>query len=180
MRGMAKTVNFGIVYGMSPYGLSQSLNIEVDKAKDFIDSYFNRYPDVKKYMESLIEEARKQGFVTTILGRRRYIPEINSPDMRMRQFAERTAVNTPIQGSAADVIKVAMISISERLEKERLETMMTLQVHDELVFDVPKDELDAAYKIVKDGMEKVIKLKVPVEAHIEVGKNWLEGEKWGS
>jgi DNA polymerase-1 len=174
MRSMAKTVNFGIVYGMSPYGLSQSLNIEVDKAKDFIDSYFNRYPDVKQYMEGLIDEARKQGFVTTILGRRRYIPEINSPDMRMRQFAERTAVNTPIQGSAADVIKIAMIAINEKLEKERLETKMTLQVHDELVFDVPKDELKAAYKIVKDGMEKVIELKVPVEAHIEVGKNWLD------
>jgi DNA polymerase-1 len=180
MRGMAKTVNFGIVYGMSPYGLSQSLNIEVDKAKDFIDSYFNRYPDVKRYMDGLIDEARKQGFVTTILGRRRYIPEINSPEMRIRQFAERTAVNTPIQGSAADVIKIAMIAISERLEKERLETRMTLQVHDELVFDVPKKELEAAYAIVKDGMEKIIELKVPVEAHIEVGKNWLEGVAWGS
>ena len=122
----------------------------------------------------MIDEAREQGFVTTILGRRRYIPEINSPDMRMRQFAERTAVNTPIQGSAADIIKVAMIAIRKSSRKSACETKMTLQVHDELVFDVPKDELEAAYKIVKDGMEKVIKLKVPVEAHIEVGKNWLE------
>jgi len=178
MRGMAKTVNFGIIYGMSPYGLSQSLNIDVNKAKEFIDSYFERYPDVKQYMESLIVEAREKGYVTTILGRRRYIPEINSQDVRLKQFAERTAINAPIQGSAADVIKVAMIAISERLAKSGLGTKMTLQVHDELVFDVPKDELEASYAIVKDGMENVIKLKVPVEAHIEVGKNWLEQESY--
>ncbi|MFA6142820.1 MAG: DNA polymerase I [Candidatus Omnitrophota bacterium] len=178
MRNMAKTVNFGIIYGMSPYGLSQSLSIEVDKAKEFIDAYFERYPDVKQFMEGLIAEARENGFVTTILGRRRYIPEINSPDMRMRQFAERTAINTPIQGSAADVIKVAMIAISDNLSKRKLGAAMTLQVHDELVFDVPKDELEEVYKIVKTGMEDVIKLKVPVEAHIVVGKNWLEMEPY--
>lgn len=176
MRGMAKTVNFGILYGMSPYGLSQSLKIEVDKAKEFIDSYFERYPEVKFYLESLIEEARQNGYVTTLLGRRRYIPEINSPDMRIRQFAERTAINTPIQGSAADIIKVAMISIHDRLSKKRLAAKMIMQVHDELVFDVSKDELKEVYKIVKDGMENVIKLKVPVEAHMEVGENWLEQE----
>lgn len=178
MRGMAKTVNFGIIYGMSPYGLSQSLNIDVNKAKDFIDAYFERYPDVKQYMESLMAEAREKGYVTTILGRRRYIPEINSPDMRMRQFAERTAINAPIQGSAADLIKVAMININGKLAKKGLGTKMTLQVHDELVFDVPKKELEESCRIVKDGMENVIKLKVPVEAHMEVGKNWLEQEKY--
>ncbi len=174
MRGMAKTVNFGIVYGMSPYGLSQSLNIDVNKAKEFIDAYFERYPDVKTYLEGLIKEARENGFVATILGRRRYIPEINNQNMQIRQFAERTAINAPIQGSAADVIKVAMIAINEKLAKSGMETKMTLQVHDELVFDVPKTELDRAKKIVKEGMEGIIKLKVPVEAHIEVGKNWLE------
>ena len=179
MRGMAKTVNFGIIYGMSPYGLSQSLKIDVNKAKDFIDAYFERYPDVKQYMESLMAEAREKGYVTTILGRRRYIPEINSSDMRMRQFAERTAINAPIQGSAADVIKVAMIVINEKLAKSGLGTKMTLQVHDELVFDVPKKELEESCRIVKDGMENVIKLKVPIEAHIEVGKNWLEQERYG-
>lgn len=176
MRAMAKTVNFGIVYGMSPYGLSQSLNIGVDKAKEFIDAYFERYPDIKKYLEGLVEEARKNGFVSTILGRRRYIPEISNPDMRIRQFAERTAVNAPIQGSAADVIKVAMIAISEKLRGSGMKTKMTMQVHDELVFDVPRGELEKARKIVKDGMEDIIKLKVPVEAHIEVGKNWLDME----
>jgi DNA polymerase-1 len=179
MRNMAKTVNFGIVYGMSPYGLSQGLGIEVDKAKEFIDAYFERYPDVRQFMEGLLEEAREKGYVTTILGRRRYVPEVNSQDMRMRQFAERTAINTPIQGSAADIIKVAMISIQEKIAKEELFSRMILQVHDELVFDVPKDELKDLYNIVKDRMENVIKLKVPVEAHIEVGKNWLEQEKYG-
>ncbi|MFA5085364.1 MAG: DNA polymerase I [Candidatus Omnitrophota bacterium] len=178
MRGMAKTVNFGILYGMSPYGLSQSLKIDVNKAKEFIDSYFERYPEVKFYLEGLIEEARQNGYVTTLLGRRRYIPEINSPDMRMRQFAERTAINTPIQGSAADIIKVAMISIHERLSKKKLATKMIMQVHDELVFDVPKNELKEVYGIVKDGMENVIKLRVPVEARVEAGENWLEQESY--
>ena len=176
MRGMAKTVNFGIIYGMSPYGLSQSLKIDVNKAKEFIDAYFNRYPGVKKYMDALIVEAGETGYVTTILGRRRYIPEIKSSDMRMRQFAERTAINAPIQGSAADMIKVAMISISEKLAKSGLETKMTLQVHDELVFDVPKKEMEESCRIVKDGMENVIKLNVPIEAHISFGRNWLDQE----
>ncbi len=176
MRAMAKTVNFGIIYGMSPYGLSQSLGIDVDKAKEFIDSYFERYPDVLVYLEGLIEEARTSGYVTTILGRRRYIPEINSQDMRLRQFAERTAINTPIQGSAADIIKVAMIAIHNKLKEYRLGSKMILQVHDELVFEVPKKEMAEMRKIIKDGMEDVIKLKVPVEAHIESGKNWLEME----
>jgi DNA polymerase-1 len=178
MRNMAKTVNFGIVYGMSPYGLSQSLSIEVDKAKEFIDAYFERYPNVRQFMEGLLEKAREKGYVTTILGRRRYVPEINSADMRIRQFAERTAINTPIQGSAADIIKVAMIAIHEKLAKNKLSSKMILQVHDELVFDVPKDELKELHNIVKDCMENVIKLKVSVEAHIEVGKNWLEQESY--
>jgi DNA polymerase-1 len=180
MRGMAKTVNFGIIYGMSPYGLSQSLGIDVTKAKDFIDAYFRRYPDVKGYLEGVVAQTRLQGYVTTILGRRRYIPEINSPDMRLRQFAERTAINAPVQGSAADVIKVAMITIDEKLSQSRLLTKMTLQVHDELVFDVPKGELAESFAIVKDGMENVIKLKVPVEAHVEVGKNWLDQEAYNA
>jgi DNA polymerase-1 len=175
MRNMAKTVNFGIIYGMSPYGLSQGLKIDVNKAKDFIDAYFERYPDVRQYLEGLIQEARENGYVTTILGRRRYIPEINSTDARMRSFAERTAVNTPIQGSAADIIKAAMISINEKISGMASE--MIMQVHDELVFDVPKKEADKMSRIIKDGMEKVIELKVPVEAHLEMGENWLEMEK---
>lgn len=179
MRAMAKTVNFGVLYGMSPYGLSQSLDIGVDKAKEFIDAYFERYPSVKDYLEGLLADARKNGFVSTILGRRRYIPEINNQDMRIRQFAERTAINAPIQGSAADVIKVAMIAINEKLSKSAMGTKMTLQVHDELVFDVPREELDKACKIIKDGMENIIKLKVPLGVHVEVGNNWLEMEEFG-
>ena len=174
MRSMAKTVNFGIIYGMSPYGLSQGLGIEVDKAKEFIDSYFERYPDVKRYLDSLIAEARHKGFVTTILGRRRYIPDINSQDVRIRQFAERAALNTPIQGSAADIIKVAMIAIQENLDKGGFASKMILQVHDELVFDVAKAEEKEMMKLIKAGMEDVIKLDVPVTAHIEIGDNWLE------
>lgn len=178
MRGIAKTVNFGILYGMSPYGLSQSLRIEVDKAKEFIDAYFDRYPEVRSYIENVLEDAREKTFVTTLFGRRRYMPEINSQDMRMRQFAERTAINTPIQGTAADIIKIAMINIHKRLVRDELSSKMILQVHDELVFDVEKDEIGDVYDIVKDGMENVIRLKVPVEAHIEIGKNWLEMEMY--
>lgn len=177
MRSMAKTVNFGIIYGMSPYGLSQGLGIDVAKAKEFIDAYFERYPRVRRYMEDLIEDARADGYVTTLLGRRRYIPEINSTDVRMRQFAERTAINTPIQGSAADIIKVAMVAIHEKLEQERLAGVMVMQVHDELVFDVPHERLDEVVAIVRDKMENVITLEVPVEVDIEVGKNWLDMEE---
>lgn len=175
MRNMAKTVNFGIIYGMSPYGLSQSLKIEVNKAKDFIDAYFERYPGVRLYLEGLIAEARENGYVTTILGRRRHIPEINSSDGRLKSFAERTAVNTPIQGSAADIIKVAMIAINGKIGG--MKSKMIMQVHDELVFDVPRVEVDKMRRIIKDGMEKVIELKVPIEAHIEMGPNWLDMEK---
>ncbi len=177
MRNMAKTVNFGIVYGMSPYGLSQSLGIEVDKAKEFIDAYFERYPEVKSYLEQLIENARTAGFVTTILGRRRYIPEITSQDARIKAFAERTAINTPVQGSAADVIKVAMIAIHDALAANRFGSRMIMQVHDELVFNVAKGELKEVSGLVKDKMEHVIKLTVPIEAHLEAGDNWLELER---
>ena len=178
MRNMAKTVNFGIIYGMSPYGLSQSLKIEVNKAKDFIDAYFERYPAIRLYLEGLIEEAMQNGYVTTILGRRRYIPEINSSDGRLKAFAQRTAVNTPIQGSAADIIKVAMISINNKIKG--MKSKMIMQVHDELVFDVPKNESEKMRRIIKDGMEKVIELKVPIEAHVEMGPNWLQMEKFSS
>lgn len=177
MRNAAKTVNFGIVYGMSPYGLSQGLEIEVDKAKDFIDSYFERYPGVKSYLEAEIERARRNGYVTTIFGRRRYIPEIASPDMRLRQFAERTAVNTPIQGSAADIIKVAMIAIQDKIREIKMASRMIIQVHDELVFDAANNELDAICSIVKECMENITKLKVPIEVTIEAGMNWLDMKK---
>lgn len=174
MRSIAKTVNFGIVYGMSPYGLARDLKIEPSKAKEFIDSYFERYGRIKVYFEEMIEEAREKGYVTTILNRRRYIPEINSHNNSLKQFAERTAVNTPIQGSAADLIKVAMINIHRTIKEEGLESRMILQVHDELVFEVRKDEVEQMRKIVKAKMEQAAKLKVPIKVQIKVGKNWLE------
>ncbi len=174
MRSVAKTVNFGIIYGMSPYGLSKDLRIEPAEAKEFIDSYFERYGRVKVYIEDTIEEARERGYVTTILNRRRYIPEINSQNNSMRQFAERTAINTPIQGSAADLIKVAMINIHRAIKEKRLKSKMILQVHDELVFEVPKDEVDIMSKMVKAKMEEVAKLKVSIKVQVKVGKNWLE------
>ncbi len=174
MRSAAKTVNFGIIYGMSPYGLSRDLKIEPSKAKEFIDSYFERYGKVKACLEEMIMEAREKGYVTTILNRRRYIPEINSHNNSLRQFAERTAVNTPIQGSAADLIKVAMINIHKTIKDEGLKSRMILQVHDELVFEVPKDEVERMRKIVKTKMEQAAKLNVPIKVQIKAGKNWLE------
>jgi len=174
MRQAAKTVNFGIIYGMSPFGLSKELGIELDEAKKFIEAYFDRYPKVKNYIEEQIENARGAGHVTTLMQRRRYIPEINNADPRIRQFAERTAANTPIQGSAADLIKKAMIDIHNALLKEKYQTKLTLQVHDELVFEVPKDELNDLKELAKNKMEDVFKLKVPIKVRMKIGKNWLD------
>ncbi len=174
MRNTAKMVNFGINYGMSSYGLSKSLGIEIEKAGEFIDSYFARYPGVKGYVASQIRKARDKGYVTTILNRRRYIPEINSPNKSIREFAERIAINTPVQGSAADLIKVAMINIDSEMLKRTLSTKMILQVHDELVFEVPADELEEIKNLVKEKMEQVVPLKVPIKVEIKTGKNWFE------
>ncbi|OCC16074.1 DNA polymerase I [Dissulfuribacter thermophilus] len=176
MRRMAKTVNFGIIYGMSPYGLSKELGIDRSKAKTFIQKYFEKYPGVKQYMDKAIETARKQGFVTTILDRRRFIPEINSPLKHVREFAERTAINTPIQGSAADIIKLAMIRAHEFIEKRQLRARLILQVHDELVFEVPEDEIEILKEEVKKIMEGAVKLDVPLIANIGIGKNWAEAK----
>ncbi|RPI01658.1 MAG: DNA polymerase I [Calditrichaeota bacterium] len=173
-RRKAKEVNFGIMYGMGAYGLSQRLNISMDEAVQFIEAYFVSYPLVQRFMVDVVREAREKGYVTTLLKRRRYIPEINSDNRRIREFAERTAINTPIQGSAADMIKVAMIHIQRRLEAERLHTKMILQVHDELVFDVPKTELDTVKLLIRQEMEHAITLQVPIKVEIGVGSNWLE------
>jgi DNA polymerase-1 len=173
-RAVAKTTNFSIIYGVSAYGLSQSTGMTPQEAAMFIDIYFKRYPRVKSYIDEMIELARKQGFVTTLLGRRRYIPEINSSNRQKREFAERTAINTPIQGSAADLIKVVMIDIAKKLKGKKSE--MILQVHDELVFEVFKDELDFVKEMVKDKMENTIQLDVPIKVDINVGENWLEAK----
>ena len=173
-RAIAKTTNFAIIYGVSAYGLSQQTNMTVQEAAMFIDVYFKRYPRVKSYIDEMIELARKQGFVTTLLGRRRYIPEIGSSNRQKREFAERTAINTPIQGSAADLIKVVMIDIAKKLKDKK--SKMILQVHDELVFEVHKDELVFVKEMVKDKMENTVDLEVPIKVDINVGENWLEAK----
>ena len=174
MREVAKRVNFGIIYGQSAYGLSKDLDIPVNQAQDFIDAYFLRYPKVKEYIDAQIQKAQKEGFVTTLLGRRRYIPEINNKNMGIRQFAQRQAVNTPIQGTASDLIKLAMIKISAQIKNKGLQAKMILQIHDELVFDLPISELSILAQLVKAEMENVMKLEVPIRVDMKKGKNWLE------
>lgn len=174
MRENAKTVNFGIIYGMSAYTLAKDLGITPPDAKKFIEAYFKRYPKVREYIEKQIEKVKRKGFVTTLLGRRRYIPDINSDDSYRRQFARRIAINAPIQGTASDLIKLAMIEIYNTLHKNRLKALMLLQLHDELVFEVPQDELSILSKMVKDIMESALKLKVPIKVTIKKGSNWLE------
>jgi len=174
MRETAKRINFGIVYGLSAYGLARDLKISQDEANSFIEAYFARYPGVKDYIQEQIETARDKGFVTTILGRRRYLPEIKNKNPGIRQFAERQAVNTPIQGSAADLIKMAMVSIHSRFKKDALKSRMVLQIHDELVFVVPAAELDGVLTLVRERMENVIELTVPIKVEIKKGRNWLE------
>jgi len=174
MRRKAKTANFGIIYGISVFGLSDRLGIPRAEAKELIDGYFTTYPDVKKYMDNAIQKAKEMGYVETLFGRKRFLPDINSQNSIVRGFAERNAINAPIQGSAADIIKIAMVHIQNRIEKENLQAKMTMQVHDELNFTVPKAELEAVRKVVVEEMENAIKLKVPLIADCGVGTNWLE------
>lgn len=174
MRRAAKAVNFGIVYGISDYGLSQNLSITRKEAAEFIDRYLQSFPGVKEYMDNIVHEAKQKGFVTTILNRRRYLPDITSSNFNLRGFAERTAMNTPIQGSAADIIKKAMIDMADRLEKENLQTRMLLQVHDELIFEAPPEEIAILEKIVPEVMEHAIELKVPLKVDYAYGSTWYE------
>lgn len=174
MRRKAKTVNFGIVYGISAFGLSDRLNIPRGEAFEIIENYFAQYPGIKKYMDNTIAFAREHQYVETIMGRRRYINDINSSNGAVRGYAERNAINSPIQGSAADMIKLAMIRIFEEMEKKKLQSKMILQVHDELVFDVKKDELDVMKKIVEHNMKNAIKLDVELVVDMNTGTNWLE------
>ena len=176
MRRQAKAVNFGIVYGISDYGLSQNLNITRKEAGTFIDRYLDSYPGVQRYMKDIIEDAKERGYVTTLLHRRRYIPEINNRNFNVRGFAERTAMNTPIQGSAADIIKLAMIHMSDRLKRENLKAKLLLQVHDELIFEAPKEEIDILKKIVPEEMENAIKLSVPLKVDYSFGDTWYDAK----
>ena len=173
-RSNAKTVNFGIIYGVSAFGLSQQTDLSRIESKEMIDTYYNNYPKLKEYMSSQIQFARENGFVSTLLNRKRYLKDINSQNAVVRGAAERTAINAPIQGSAADIIKLAMIRIDKKIYEQNLQSRMILQVHDELVFDVPKEEKVVLTKIVKTEMENALELKVPLVVDIGIGKNWLE------
>ncbi|MCK6617350.1 MAG: DNA polymerase I [Cyclobacteriaceae bacterium] len=174
MRRKAKEVNFGILYGSTAFGLSQNLNIPRSEASEIIQSYFKEFPAIKQYMDNAILKAREQEYVETILGRRRYLRDINSRNIATRGFAERNAINAPIQGSAADIIKVAMVNIHRWLQKEKLKTKMIMQVHDELVFDLHKEEVDVVKENVVKLMKNAVQLEVPMEVEVGIGKNWLE------
>ena len=174
MRNKAKAVNFGIIYGISDYGLSRDLNIPRKEAKEYIDNYLENYKMVSKYMEDIIEIGKKKGYVKTILNRRRYVPELKSKNFNVRSFGERIAMNTPIQGSAADIIKVAMVKIYKELRNRNLRSKLILQVHDELIIETHKDELDEVKQLMKDTMENAIKLDVPLKVEIGIGDNWYE------
>ncbi len=176
MRRQAKAVNFGIIYGISDYGLSQNLNISRKEAGAFIERYFETFPGVKAYMDRAVQEAREKGYVTTILNRRRYLPEINSRNYNMRSFAERTAMNTPIQGSAADIIKLAMIRLEEEMRRRKMASQMLLQVHDELICEVHPDEREELYALVKDVMEQAVPLNVPLKVEVCDGPTWYDAK----
>jgi DNA polymerase-1 len=173
-RRMAKVINFGIVYGLSAFGLAQRLGISREEAQTFIDAYFKRYKGVRVWLDKTIEEARRAGVVRTLFGRIRPIPDINSKDYALRQFAERTAVNTPIQGTAADIIKVAMIRIRKALKNKGLSTKILLQVHDELVLESPQREEAQALEILRDEMEHAVSLNVPLRVDLGSGETWME------
>jgi DNA polymerase-1 len=174
MRREAKAINFGIIYGMGAFRLAKELGIERKKAQEYIDEYFNRYKGVKTYLEKTVEQARSLGYVTTLYNRRRYIPELKSGNRNVRANAERMAVNTPLQGSAADIIKMAMLDVHRALKKERFPAKMIMQVHDELVFEVNKDYTDQLTDLVREKMEGVISLKVPLKVDVSYGPSWAE------
>ncbi|MGN0805922.1 MAG: DNA polymerase I, partial [Candidatus Coproplasma sp.] len=176
MRRQAKAVNFGIIYGISEFGLAKNIGVDVKTAREYIATYFKRYSAVKEYMEANVEFAKKHGYVATLTGRKRYIKEINSSNYNLRQFGERAAMNMPLQGSSADIIKIAMVNIYNRLIKEGLKTKLILQVHDELVLDAPKDEAQAATQILKEEMENAVQLRVPLTVDVHSGKNWYEAK----
>jgi len=174
MRFRAKAVNFGIVYGISDYGLSQGIGVSRKEAGEYIAGYFSRYPAIKAFIDQTVLEARMLGYVSTLFGRRRHLPDINSSNFNLRAFAERTAMNTPVQGTAADVIKKAMIQVHDALTEQGLKSRMLLQVHDELVLEVPDAEVEPVKKLLQSAMENAVELSVPLSVEIRQGRNWAE------
>ncbi len=173
-RSAAKAVNFGIIYGQSAFGLAQNLKISRTEAKQIIDAYFLQYGTIKTYMDRVISQAREEGYVETIMKRRRYLPDINSANAIVRGYAERNAVNAPIQGSAADIIKMAMIAVQNEMKKAKVKSKMILQVHDELVFDIHHAEEELMQELVRKAMEKAVNLAVPMEVELKLAQNWLD------
>lgn len=176
-RNAAKAINFGIIYGISSFGLAKGINLTRAEAQVYIDSYFQRYPNVKRYLDGAVEMGRREGYVTTLLGRRRYLPGLHSRNYAVRNFAARTAMNSPIQGSAADIIKLAMLNVERALQAGGFQAQLLLQVHDELVLEVPEAELMDVAKLVKREMENVMELDVPLVVELSCGPNWSQSEK---
>jgi DNA polymerase-1 len=176
MRRKAKAVNFGILYGISGFGLSENLDMPIVEAQEFIKKYLEAFPGIKEYMDEVVEIAKEKGYVTTIMNRKRTIDELKNTNYLIRQSGERIALNTPIQGSSADIIKKAMIELHQKIKELNLKSTMILQIHDELIFDVVKEEENTLKKIVKDIMENTYKLDVPLEVEISSGKNWYEAK----
>lgn len=174
MRSKAKMVNFGIIYGISAFGLAQRLKISRSEAAEIINAYFDKYPKIKGYMDQSIADAREKGFAQTMMGRRRYLPDINSANATIKGFAERNAINTPVQGSAADLIKIAMANIHKVMQEKQVKSKMILQVHDELVFEVTLDEVEMMSALIKQEMEHAMDLEVPMLVEVGKGHNWLE------
>ena len=174
MRSKAKAVNFGIIYGQGAFGLAQNLGIPRGEAKAIIDAYFTQFSQLKNFQHETIEFARKSGYIETILGRRRYLADINSANAVVRGFAERNAINAPIQGSAADIIKVAMVNLDKEMKKRNLKSRMLLQVHDELVFDAHRSEVEELKELVREKMSGAVAMRVPLVVDMNTGDNWLE------
>jgi DNA polymerase-1 len=176
MRKRAKAVNFGIVYGISGFSLSKDIGTTVAEATRYIKNYLMNYPSIDRYLEDVVEEAKKNGYTTTVHGRRRYIPELSAQNAIMRNFGKRVAMNAPIQGSAADIMKIAMIKTYERLKRENLDARIVMQVHDELIVEARDDQVEAVKKIIREEMESSAKLSIPLTVDVSTGKNWLEQE----
>ena len=175
-RTAAKAVNFGIVYGISDFGLAGQLNITRKRAKSYIEQYLDKYSGIKKFMETIVEEAKEKGYVETLFHRRRYIPELTSNNYMVRQFGARAAMNTPIQGTAADIMKIAMINVFNRLKTEKLNAKIILQVHDELIIESKMEEAEKVKSILKEEMEKAMELKVPLKVEVSEASNWYEAK----
>jgi DNA polymerase-1 len=173
-RFRAKAVNFGIVYGISAFSLAADINVLPKEAREYINSYLEKYSGVREYMSSIVESAKKHGFVSTLFGRRRYLPELKSSNFNTRSFGERVALNMPIQGTAADIMKIAMINVSRRLRDEELSAKLILQVHDELIVECPEGESSLVSLVLREEMENAAKLSVPLVAETRVGKSWFE------